>query len=183
MRHAVVEKWLKDMLIVGLTGHQEDKGRDLSVRYGGGYLATIKQRDSDTFVSMAQAAGAPVDRGSAAGGAVLTWGPASIGAFEYYTQDILNILYAEGSYGAEAWPDVEAILSAQIADQRATGANLLTGSYFATNQLGLRLQVGSDPVMVTAAFSQVGPGAAMQNPRSNNALHTGALVLDSQRAG
>jgi len=166
-----------------LTGSQEDKGRDLSVRYGGGYLATIKQRDSDTFMSMAQAAGAPVDRGTVAGGAVLTWGPASIGAFEYYTQDILNILYAEGSYGAEAWPAVEAMLSIQAADQRATGANLLTGSYFSTGQLGVRLQVGADPVMVTAAFSQVGGGAAMQNPWSNNPFYTDGLVLDYQRAG
>ncbi len=161
----------------------EDKARDLSFRYGGGYIAAIKQRDADTFVPMAQAAGVTVDRGTAAGGGVLTWGPVSIGAFEYYTQDILNILYAEGSYGVEVWPEAEAILSAQFADQRATGANLLTGSYFATNQLGVRLQVGSDPVMFTAAFSQVGAGAAMQNPWSNNPFYTDGLALDYQRAG
>lgn len=161
----------------------EDKARDLSFRYGGGYIATIKKRDADTFVPMAQAAGAAVDRGTAAGGGVLTWGPASIGAFEYFTQDLLNILYVEGSYGAEVWREAEAILSAQFADQRATGANLLTGSYFATNQVGVRLQVGSDPVMFTAGFSQVGAGAAMQNPWSNNPFYTDGLVLDYQRAG
>lgn len=161
----------------------EDKGRDLSFRYGGGYIAAIKQRDADTFVPMSQAAGAPVDRGTAAGGGVLTWGPASLGVFEYYTQDILNILYAEGSYGGPVWPHAEAILSAQFADQRSTGANLMTGSYFATDQVGVRLQAGSDPFMLTAAFSQVGGGAAMQNPWSNNPFYTDGLVLDFQRAG
>ena len=67
-------------------------------RYGGGYIATLKPRDSATFLSMSRQAGANVDYGTGVLGGRLTWGPASIGAIEYYTQDTLNIAYMEGKY-------------------------------------------------------------------------------------
>ena len=67
------------------------------LRYGGGYIATIKPRNSATFLSMSRQAGANVDNGAGVLGARLTWGLASIGAIEYYVQDTLNIAYVEAN--------------------------------------------------------------------------------------
>jgi outer membrane porin, OprD family len=166
-----------------LIGTWEDKASGAQVRYGGGYAATMKPRDSIDFISTARVAGADVDRGTGVAGAVLTWGPATVGVFEYFTQDVLNILYAEGVYEAMLAPHIEATVAMQFADQRSTGSNALTGSYFSTNQAGIRVQAGPDPLTLSAAFTRVEQGAPIQHPWSNNPFYTDSLLLSFQRAG
>ena len=76
-------------------------------------------------------------------GGLLTWGPASIGAIEYYSQDVLNIFYAEGKYGVSFGDGFNAIGAAQFVTQNSTGQNLLNGgNYFATNQFGTKIDFG-----------------------------------------
>ena len=152
-------------------------------RFGAGYIAAIKPRNSDVFISMARQAGADVDRGLGVGGGLMTWGPVSVGAIEYYVQDIINIAYAEGKYGISLPFGVDAILALQYADQRSTGANLLTGNSFSTDQFGARLQLGYKTAILTAAYSVVGPGFQMQSPWSFNPFYTDAQILSYQRAG
>lgn len=154
-----------------------------ALRFGGGYIAAIKQRDSDVFVSMSRAAGADVDRGVGLAGGLLTWGPVSVGAIEYYAQDIINIAYGEGKYGFDLPFGVDGALALQYADQRSTGANLLTGSAFSTGEFGARLQLGYETAILTAAYSVVDPGFAMQSPWSANPFYTDSLILTFQRAG
>jgi len=96
-----------------------------SFRYGTGYIAAMKERNATDFVSMSQAAGAVDPRGTGVFGGVLSWGALRVGAVEYYTQDTINIAYAEAKYGVSLTPDLSAILSMQFADERNTGANLL----------------------------------------------------------
>lgn len=62
-----------------------------SLRWGGGYISSIKPRDSPTFVSMSRQAGANVDNGLGVLGGRLTWGDGSIGLLEYFCQDTLNV--------------------------------------------------------------------------------------------
>jgi hypothetical protein len=160
-----------------------DSGKP-SVRYGGGYIATIKPHDAVDFQSMARAAGVNTGAGVGAGGAILTWGPASIGAVEYFSQDTINIAYVEGKYGAELPLGLRGALAMQYADQRSTGANLLNGgTYWSTGQLGTRLQLGYLNAILTAGFSAVNPGFAMQSPWSSNPVYTGAQIQSFQRAG
>src|SRR5262249_43577667 len=105
-----------------------------SFRYGAGYIAAIKLRNTNVFQSMSRAAGANVDNGVGVIGGLMNWGPAYIGAVEYYCQDTLNIAYIEGKYGHKFSPDISAILAVQYADQRSTGANLINGgTHFQTN--------------------------------------------------
>jgi hypothetical protein len=153
-------------------------------RYGAGYIAAIKDRASPVFISMSRQAGAlDVDNGVGVAGALMTWGSASLGAVEYYCQDIINIAYAEGKYGPTFPIGVSTILALQYADQRSTGANLLTGSYFQTDQFGTRLQAGYQTGILTAAYSVVDPNFTMQTPWSANPFYTDALVLHFNRAG
>jgi len=155
-----------------------------SFRYGGGYIATVKQRNANTFISMSRAAGANVDNGVGVLGGLFTWGPLSLGAVEYYSQDTINIAYAEGKYGYRFPFDIDAILALQYADQRSTGLNLTNGgNFFATNQFGARLDVGYQTGIFTVAYSVVNPNFNMQNPWSGNPIYTDAMTLSFQRAG
>lgn len=166
-----------------LRGSFGDAETGPAFRYGGGYIAAMKPRDADVFSSMSRVAGANVDRGVGVGGGLFTWERASLGLIEYYSQDIINILYGEGKYGASLPYGIDAALALQYADQRATGANLLTGSYFSTGQFGARLQMGRDTGILTLAYTVVGPDYAMQSPWSFNPFYTDALSLSFQRAG
>src|SRR5262245_56500673 len=82
-----------------LVGTVGDPEKGPSLRYGGCYIATMKPRDSATFLSMSRQAGANVDNGVGVLGGRLTWGPASVGLVEYFCQDTLNIGYVEAEYG------------------------------------------------------------------------------------
>jgi len=160
-----------------------DSGKP-AVRFAGGYIAAIKPRAAIDFQSMAQAAGANSSSGVGVGGARLDWGPASIGAIEYFCQDTINIAYVEGLYGAGLPWGLRGVLALQYADQRGTGANLLNnGTYWSTGQFGTRLQLGYENAILTLGFSAVNPGFAMQSPWSSNPIYTDAQVLGFQRAG
>jgi hypothetical protein len=168
--------------LIGSTGDSTTGGP--SFRYGAGYIAAIKLRDSNNFQSMSRAAGANVDNGVGVAGILMNWGPAYAGAVEYYCQDTLNIAYLEGKYGMSLPWDIKAIAALQFADQRSTGANLLNGgTYFATNQFGARLELGYQTGIVTLGYSVVNPDFQMQNPWSDNPVYTNAMIQSFQRAG
>jgi hypothetical protein len=168
--------------LVGTLGDDSKQGP--SFRYGAGYIAAIKLRDSNIFQSMSRAAGANVDNGVGVAGLLMNWGPVYVGALEYYCQDTLNIAYAEGKYGINLPWDLKAIAAAQFADQHSTGANLLNGgTYFATNQFGARLELGYQTGILTLGYSVVNPNFQMQNPWSDNPFYTNAMTQSFQRAG
>ena len=89
------------IVLQGLTGGGEGEAE---WRAGGGYVDEIKLRNSDEFVSMATAAGAPdgVERGVYVAGANYKKGDLSIGAIDYYSDDIINIFYTRGEVRAAA---------------------------------------------------------------------------------
>jgi hypothetical protein len=76
--------------LLGLYGGGDGLGE---WRAGVGYFDEIKKRNSDEFVSMATVAGAPeeVERGVYVAGANYRKGDLSIGAVDYYSDDIINI--------------------------------------------------------------------------------------------
>jgi hypothetical protein len=83
-----------------LIGTFEGDAGGPSFRYGAAYVDAMKPRDAIAFQSMASAAGAATSNaGVGLVGGLLTWGPASIGAINYYSQDLLNIFYTEGKLG------------------------------------------------------------------------------------
>jgi hypothetical protein len=153
-------------------------------RYGGGWIGAIKPRDAIDFQGMARKAGANADYGTGVLGGTLTWGPASIGAVEYYTQDTLNIFYTEGKYGVSLGSDFNAIGAAQFAAQNSVGQNLLNGGTpFATNQFGAKVDLGYQTGILTLGYSVVNPGFAIQTPWSANPFYTDAQIQAFQRAG
>jgi hypothetical protein len=152
-------------------------------QYGGGYVPKIKERNSDEFIYMSQAAGAKVDRGTAMAGGRFTCGPSSIGAIEYYTPDILNIFYAEAKHVWKVTDDLGFYFGAQFTHQQSAGDNLLTGSSFYTYQGGLLAEVGYRNGILSFAYTRAGDGAELRSPWSSYPGFTSVMIRDFNRAG
>jgi len=162
-------------------------GKDGAPRftYGAGYFDKIKTRNSSSFISMSEAAGANVKRGVYAAGLNVSFpAPAlSIGAIDYYANDIINIGYTEGKYTVNVTEHLALLLAAQFTDQRSVGGNLLEGFDFQTNQLGLQAALSYGGGILTLAYTMDAKGADLQSPWSSYPGYTSVQVQDFNRAG
>jgi len=164
------------------TGSSGGKDGAPGFRYGGGYITKIKERNSDDFVSMSRDAGAPVDRGVGLAGVNVSLGRFSIGAIDYYCDDVINIGYAEAKY---TWPVTQKLgllFAAQFTDQRSVGEDLLKGYAFSVNQVGVKTEMSYGGALFTLAFTTASSGADLQNPWSSYPGYTYVQVKDFNRA-
>jgi hypothetical protein len=152
-------------------------------RYGGGYITKIKERDSDKFVSMSKDAGAPVDTGVGLAGVNFSLGRFSIGAIDYYCDDVINIGYAETKYTLAVTQKLGLLFAAQFTDQRSVGEDLLTGSTFSVNQLGVKGEISYGGAVFTLGYTADSSGADLQSPWSGYPGYTSVQVQDFNRAG
>jgi len=153
-------------------------------RFGGGYISKIKQKNDDEFVPMSEAAGVTgVDRGVYVFGGNYLVGDFSIGAAEYYSNDIINIFYAESKYAFKWGEGSKLSLAAQYSDQQSTGDDLLSGTSFNTNQWGVKgdLTLGGAGVL-TLAYTDTASGRNMTAPWSGYPGYTSVQVKDFNRA-
>ena len=170
-------------VIQGSTGG--DNGAP-GLRFGAGYIDKIKERDSDTFVSMATAAGAKagVSRGVSAAGATYVAGSLSIGATEYYSSDIMNIFYVAAKDTFALTPRLRLGLGAQYTDQHSVGDDLLLGHAFSAGQLGFKAELSFAGTLVTAAYTTArAGGTTIQSPWSANPGYTTVQVENFDRSG
>jgi hypothetical protein len=151
-------------------------------KYGGGYITKIKERNSDRFVWMSQDAGADVKRGVVLGGGNVSYKGLTVGAIDYYSDDILNIFYTEGSYKLRVTDRLGLLFSTQFADQRSTGDDKLKGSSFSTNQLGLKADISYGGAVLTFGYTHTNSGEDMQSPWSGYPGYTSVQVQDFNRA-
>src|SRR5437867_12725985 len=154
-----------------------------AIKYGLGYFYQIKERNDSEFVSMAIDAGAPVERGVWAAGAVYEKGKFNIGAIDYYSQDIINIAYAESKLEVRLADDWKLKFYGQYVDQVSVGDNLLQGHSFSGHQFGLKIDLPVRNALFTAAFTQAWGTANLQNPWSGYPGYTSVQVQDFNRAG
>ena len=136
----------------------------------------MKPRNADTFTSMSEVAGAKVSRGVYTAGGSLSYGGFRIGGVNYYSQDIINIAYAETNYTLTLTDRLGALFAAQYATQQSTGNNLLTGSAFSVTQLGAKGDVSYGGAILTLACTNVTNTANMQHPWSSYPGFTAAMV-------
>jgi hypothetical protein len=140
------------------------------VQYTAGYLWKIKLRNSDDFVSMSEAAGAPAgsNDGVILGGVRLT--PIAglrIDLAEQYGINTFNTFYAEGEYLLPIGEDWKFKFGAQFTDQRAVGDELVANAAqkdWSTQAGGARVQALYKELTLTTAFSIIGSGNSVQNP-------------------
>ncbi|MGD8931552.1 MAG: OprD family outer membrane porin [Chromatiales bacterium] len=152
-------------------------------RFGGGYISKIKQQNDDEFIWMSVAAGASVDRGVYVAGANFEKDGFSLGAADYYADDIINIFYAETRYAPPIVDGYPVKLSAQFSDQCSTGDDLLTGTDFSTYQWGLKADLAVASGLLTLAYTDTADSDAMRSPWSGYPGYTSVQVEDFNRAG
>jgi outer membrane porin, OprD family len=165
-----------------LTGSFGGKDGAPGLRYGGGYITKIKERNSDDFVWMSRDAGADVKRGVGVVGGTFTYGKFSLGAVNYYSNDIINIFYTETKYSFPITKELGALLAFQFSDQRSVGDDLLKGRSFATNQVGAKGDVSYGGAVFTLGYTNTLRRDDMQNPWSGYPGYTSVQVQDFNRA-
>jgi len=166
--------------ISGVSGGKEGAPK---LNYGFGYIDKIKPRNSDRFISISRAAGAEVNRGVVGGGVNVAFPAFSLGAIDYYSEDIINIGYTEAKYTVSITERVGLVLSAQFTDQRSVGDNLLTGHAFSTDQVGVKADMSYGGGIATVAYTRDSQGADLQNPWSSYPGYTVVQVQSFNRAG
>ncbi len=165
------------------TGAYGGKDGAPGFNYGFGYIDKIKPRNSDRFIPMSEAAGADVNRGVIVGGGRVAYTGIMFGAINYYSEDIINIFYTEGSYKLSVMDGLGLLFSAQFTDQRSTGDNLLTGSSFGTNQFGIKADMSYGGGILTFGWTRASKGADLQSPWGGYPGYTSVQVKDFNRAG
>jgi len=75
------------------------------------------------------------------------------------------------------------LLAMQFTDQRSVGDDLLTGSSFAMNQVGVKSEMSYGGSILTFAYTRNSRGADLQSPWSSYPGYTGVQVTDFNRAG
>jgi hypothetical protein len=159
------------------------KDKAPGLRYGGGYITKIKERNSDEFVWMSRDAGANVNRGVALAGVNYSQGPFSIGVIDYYSDDIINIFYTEAKAVFKPTKELGVLVAAQYTDQRSVGDDLLKGYGFSTSQFGIKGEMSFQKAILTLGYTVAGKGADLQNPWSSCPGYTSVQVMDFNRAG
>jgi outer membrane porin, OprD family len=140
-----------------------------SVRYLAGYLWSVKQWNSDEFVSMSVKAGADEsDAGVAMIGIQMTPLPGlRVEVSEQYGFDTFNTVYAKGDYRFALNDVCQIGIGAEFTDQRAVGDALLTGAAtqkWRTRVGAARVQFIYRDLTLTSAYSVTGSGNNIQNP-------------------
>lgn len=170
-----------------LQGLSELGPGDATLKYGFGWLDTIKPRNSDEFVSMGLESGAPVERGVLAAGALYQKGAFSIGAIDYHCADVINIGYGESKlelpFQLPLADNAVPRIAAQVVDQRSVGEDLLTGGSFAAQQFGFKGELPVDQALLTATYTVAGGGADLRSPWSGYPGYTSVQGEDFNRAG
>src|SRR5215469_13331228 len=156
--------------------------------YLAGYLWTIKQRNSDTFVSMATAAGVQgKHEGVALAGVQLTpIKKLQIDLSNQYGMNVFSTLFAQVDYLLELSWDWRLRLGAQFTDQRAVGDAFLTNAaekYWAVQVGGTRVQLIWRDLTLTAAFSITGTGNTVQTPWGSYPGYLSMIDQDFDQAG
>src|SRR5882757_5842408 len=154
-----------------------------AIKYGLGYFYKIKERNDSEFVSMSEDAGADVERGVWAAGALYEKGKFNIGAIDYYSEDIINIAYAESKLEVPLADDWKLKFASQYVDQGSVGDNALQGHNFSGHQFGLKVDLPVRKALFTAGFTHAWGNANLQNPWSGYPGYTSVQVQDFNRTG
>ena len=169
-----------------------------TVNFIAGQVTDIKRRDSESFISMAEAAGVgdpdrggrlgdlessdnESDRGTSMAGLRYRFGDnSSIGAINYYTWDTFNIFYTEFNFLKEWNEKVASKINIQFTHQDSIGDDLI--GEFHTNHYGVRVRTSYKNSILTLAATNTGSGNAIQSPFGGRPSYLSLMRRDFDRA-
>ena len=129
----------------------------------------IKLRNSDEFISMAEAALVDENRGLAYAGVLFQ--PDEdfhVGASGGIVPDVLAALYSEVAYSRNLSDAVELRFDGQVSYQQSIGSELILGGAFKTWYLGLRTSASAAGAVLRLGFSVTGDESAVLSPYGSN---------------
>ena len=149
-----------------------------------GHVTRIKKRDSRQFESMAEAAGADLERGLTLLGAL--WRPVeglAVGFIDLYAWDVYNVFYAEVGYERALWGDWSLTLNSQFTHQTSVGAEALDGGSFTTQHYGVKAELLWNGWRFALIGTATGDGAAIRSPWGGKPVYLSMMVQNFDSAG
>jgi len=152
------------------------------------YVTRMKQRNSDQFIPVSEAAGLlDTDEHLAVGG--LRWSPVegfNIGAMSLYAREFMNTFYTEANYstilGATMLgSDIGVSLSAQYSDQRSVGREL--GGDIKASVFGSRAEASWRGATASLAFTSTADHDFIRNPFGGYPGYISLMQSDFNRPG
>lgn len=155
---------------------------DKNFNFTVGHVSQIKQRNAESFISMAEAAGAEGSgKGMTMAGARYIFdNNLSVGAINYYTDDVLNIFYSEFTFVKKITNQISSRVTGQFTHQKSIGDDLI--GEFDTNHYGIRLQTDYRNAILTLAATNTGEGAAIISPYGGRPGFLSLMLQNFDRA-
>jgi hypothetical protein len=156
------------------------------LQYGVGYVDKIKKRDTDEFIKMSDAAGAPdgLNCGAWMGGVrYLPLEHLSLESFDVYTPDVINIFYGEIVTRFKTESEVGIKLSGQFIHQAGVGDEVLERVNNSTHALGGKAELSYDSAVVTLALTGNSRDENMLYPYGTYGGYNSMIYKDYERAG
>jgi hypothetical protein len=152
-------------------------------RFSAGYVAKMKPRNRDNFISMSEAAGVPeVERGTAFAGFVLGAEDRTyLEAITQVTFDLFNTTYVQAGHTFRITEDFELRADLQFADQRSVGDELL--GEFNTQFYGAQLAASYHSAVLSVAYNHTAKGAGIRDPFGADPSFTGLMLSNFVSAG
>ncbi len=134
-------------------------------RWVAGHVSKMKQRDSDRFIAMSEAAGfVGTDEGvTLAGGSYNFTEHAHIGILNLYSWDFLNIFYAEAANLYSLTDELLVRISGQVTSQVSVGEEL--GGDTSTWTAGLRAALSYKNFVLALAGTLTGDDSGITSPK------------------
>ena len=158
---------------------REGTGRD----FVAGHISQIKLQESEQFIPMSVAAGAPgSSKGVTLAGAKFDLNnEAVIGGFNMYGWDTFNTTFIESNWAGPAARRYGFKAGAQFTDQRSVG-DALVGN-FSTNAFGLNMAGSRHGVIAKLAYTQTDKGGAILSPWGGRPSYNSMMLENFSRAG
>ncbi len=153
-----------------------------TIGYIVGHVTKMKQRESESFTSMSEVAGADGrKRGTTMAGARYRFNDdENIGAIIYYTRDTFNIFYTEMNL-TQAWTEKFATkLSGQFTHQASVGDELIGD--FDTHQVGIQARTSYGNAKFTLSATNTGSDSEITSPFGGRPSYLSIQIQDFDRA-
>lgn len=153
------------------------------LHFAAAHVPRMKTRNSDSFVSMSEAAGfSGTDEPVSFGGAMLRFNDQIyIGGLNVYSWNYMNTAYAESSLGWKFNDKYGLMLMGQYTDQRDVGDAM--GGEFQNWSAGGRLTLNIHGLTINGAYTTTGESATLHNPYGGYPGFTSLMASDFNRPG
>ena len=151
--------------------------------FGFGHFTRTKLKNSEIFIPMSEAAGAPdSDKGvSLAGAKVDILENTTLGLFNLYGWDTYNTLYTEGNWSSYFLRSLGTKVGVQYTDQRSVGDQLVGD--FHTWHAGIKWSGSVKNAMMTLAYTQIGNDGSIRFPWGGFPSYNWGMLEDFNRPG